>query len=87
MDSLNDIFKFSVFALLFVVAGIFIAGYGCSSCSKMSTKEIAEVPCSPVLPNGQRNIHYSNMWSSCRTKCGYDRIPTLDVKTCMCSCQ
>lgn len=69
-----------------LIIGVALFGYGCRACSNVSTKEIAETPCSPVLPNGEKNAHYNNSWMACKSSCGYIKMPKLDIKTCGCTC-
>jgi hypothetical protein len=86
---LNSITKFvwySFFICCIIVAGSMLFGYGCSACSSISSKDLAEYPCIPILPNGKTNIHYSRNWNSCEYTCG-NKMPHVDVRTCNCSCK
>lgn len=85
MDAVAKVIMFFVFVGLVIVIGAGIFGYGCRAKSEVSSREINESPCAPILPNGEKNPHYYNIWYSCKSKC-MNQMPNLDFKTCICSC-
>ena len=75
-------------AVILLLIGLGYGGYfACISCAEVKGTHLADVPCTPVLSNGKRNPHYLNMWDSCRSQCGFDQGPALDIKTCEWSCR
>ncbi len=71
--------------IAFILFGSSALGFNCGR--NNSHIKIAEVPCSPILPNGDKNPHYYNEWSDCRSKCNYPKLSILNMRTCECSCR
>jgi hypothetical protein len=86
MDSIVDLIKFFFFVGIVVLFVSGIIGYGCKACNRVTPKDFEEAPCMPVMPNGEKNPHYSNTWRACQAGCGMKQ-PFVDLKTCECTCK
>ncbi len=82
--------KFFAFIVLMAIVGG-VSWFGCSRCTnadKVTGADISKMKCSPVLSNGDKNLHYLNSWQACNNRCRDEKkSPNLSLEDCSCNCQ
>lgn len=81
--------KFLFHLVLFFV-GLWLFGMlALATCTPVRGADLQELPCTPVVSNGDENPHYTNTWNACSQRCARagHQDPEVDLRTCACRCR